>query len=42
MKKNAKIKLSHAYKIYAVTYKVEILNSLNPKLKLKNKICNKK
>ena len=41
--KNAKItKLSHAYKSYAVTYKVEILNSLNPKLKLKNKICNKR
>ena len=35
--KNAKItKLLHAYKGYASTYKVEILNSFNPELQLKN------
>ena len=35
--KNAKItKRTHAYKGYASTYSVEILNSFNPELKLKD------
>ena len=36
MKKNAKIKSSHAYKGYASIYNVEFLNSFNPELQLKD------
>ena len=37
MKKNTKItKRSHAYKGYASTYNVELLNSFNPNLQFKN------